>query len=381
MLAGRHIALKLGWIGLKLRSQADIVTKADLQSAREAERAFFAGRPEYKSLRAGTEELVSSLQRLLERSVRASVPRIQQYIALSSRDLEAELRALGGEAPADRGGRLHFALSILDAFNRAFDAQLDGGRGGGEVRWLAHACRGSRAASINFITSHYSLKPLNNGLDGMQRLRAVFERTLPATLAALPISTMFSLRNVHDVINAADGVQPHLLAPELGMRRLVKEGVRVLRAPVEEVVDKCHTALADIVQLAAADAVRSRPELGRYSALREAVEATAGATLESLREEARRVVLVSRNIARARIRSGDLTLTPHAGALLLSSSDAGGHGGGLHHCQRVPRSAGGGGGGTAGAGCARERSPGGGGGRQGGSAQVAAAAAAAAAAG
>jgi len=93
------------------------------------------------------------------------------------------------------------------------------------------------------------------------------------------------------VINAADGIQPHLLAPELGMRRLVREGVAVLRPPAEAVVDQVHTALSDIVASTVAEVVRNKPELGRYSALREAVEATAAAKLEEVREEGRRMVL------------------------------------------------------------------------------------------
>lgn len=143
VLEGRSLFLKLGWVGLRLRSQADIVAKANLQSSREAERAFFASRPEYRNLRTGTDELVSTLQKLLERAVRSAVPRIQHHISAASRSVEAELRALGGEAPQDRGGRLHTALSVLDAFQRSFEAHLEGGHGGGE------------------------------------RLRVIFERTLP----------------------------------------------------------------------------------------------------------------------------------------------------------------------------------------------------------
>jgi hypothetical protein len=46
-----------------------------------------------------------------------------------------------------------------------------------------------------------------------------------------------SLKSINEVINAADGIQPHLLAPELGVRRLVKDAVQMLRKPTDAVAD------------------------------------------------------------------------------------------------------------------------------------------------
>jgi hypothetical protein len=240
-------------VGVVNRSQADINSRTAMAAARESERRFFLSRPEYASLHTGVPELVTTLTRLLERSIRAAVPSIQSHIQTSIRSLEGELRSAGSELSPDRGGRLHTALSLLEAFDRSFEGMLKGGRGGGE------------------------------------RVRAVFERSLPQALQQLPFATMFSLRSVNECIQAADGFQPHLLAPELGMRRLIREGVSLLRSPAESIVDVVHSILGEIVSNAVADVAAKRPELGRFSALREALTATASAALESLREDARKM--------------------------------------------------------------------------------------------
>ena len=53
----------------------------------------------------------------------------------------------------------------------------------------------------------------------------------------LSAATALSLKSINEVINAADGIQPHLLAPELGVRRLVKDAVQMLRKPTDAVAD------------------------------------------------------------------------------------------------------------------------------------------------
>jgi GTPase SAR1 family protein len=254
VLEGRSLFLRHGWVGVVNRSQADINSRADIKAARDKERAFFKSRADYAHLATGTDVMVTQLSKQLEKAIRRAVPEIQAFIASSCRQLEAELRASGGDVPTDRGGRLHAVLTLLDAFDRAFEALLEGGRGGGE------------------------------------RVRAVFETALPASFKALPFNNVFSLRAVKDVIETADGIQPHLLAPELGMRRLIRDGVALLRAPASNVVDSVHAILCDAVEAALADVCKSHPELQRFTALRSALGSTANASLEKHREEARKTV-------------------------------------------------------------------------------------------
>jgi hypothetical protein len=256
VLEGKSLFLRHGWVGVVNRSQQDINTKADLQAARDKERAFFSSKPEYGHLKTGYAHLVETLSRLLERAIKRAVPDIQSHIARNSRALEQELRSLGAELPADRGGRLHTIMQLLDALDRSFQQLMEGGRGGGE------------------------------------RVRGIFDTALPSALRELPFHRVFGLTAVRDVIETADGLQPHLLAPELGMRRLIRDGVALLRAPSLAVVDAVHTALCDAVQTSLDDVAASHPEVTRYTTLRDAMLNTALASLAKCRDEARKTVTI-----------------------------------------------------------------------------------------
>jgi hypothetical protein len=52
VLEGRSLFLRHGWIGVVNRSQSDINAKADIRAARDKERSFFRGHPEYKHVRS-----------------------------------------------------------------------------------------------------------------------------------------------------------------------------------------------------------------------------------------------------------------------------------------------------------------------------------------
>ena len=129
--------------------------------------------------------MVAALSAQLERAIRAQIPRIAEHLERSARQLEAELRDLGGAAPSDRGGMLHALLHACDAFDRSYAALLEGGKGGGE------------------------------------RVRAVFDSQLAGSIRALPFAAAFALPAVKRTIESADGYQPHLIAPEAGIRRLI----------------------------------------------------------------------------------------------------------------------------------------------------------------
>ena len=243
LLEGKQLFLKHGWIGLVLRSQADINKKADIMFARKAEAAFFANHPHYggPGMRTGVDTLVQTLQKLLERRLRAAVPRINSTILSNVRACEGELRALGGDPPSDRGGRLHAVLTLVESVEKAFAAMLESGRGGERVRAVFER---SYPAAVN-------AQPFNSLLrcEGARRAGAVPSGALTendsfgggvvirCTDPTLMRRALCSLRGVNDIINSADGLQPHLLAPELGVRRLVRDAVQMLRKPTDAVAD------------------------------------------------------------------------------------------------------------------------------------------------
>ena len=68
-------------------------------------------------------------------------------------------------------------------------------------------------------------------LAGGERILQVFENRLTQNIKQLDFSKMLESGNVDKVISEADGYQPHLVAPEMGYRRLLQECLVLFKVP------------------------------------------------------------------------------------------------------------------------------------------------------
>ena len=78
----------------------------------------------------------------------------------------------------------------------------------------------------------------------------IFEEKLVNSLRALNIRDFYSPKNVKTVIDAADGYQPHLVAPEMGIRRLIELGLDRLHEPTMQCVRAVDRVLQTMVERA-----------------------------------------------------------------------------------------------------------------------------------
>jgi dynamin 1-like protein len=207
---------------------------------------------------------------------------------MSSNALEMELARLGPATPhfPDRGALVHEVLRGCDAYERDFADELDKGT-----------------------------SPSNDS-GGGEAIRNLFESVLLKNLNAVNLEAFYDPKRVRKVVDASDGFQPHLVAPEMGIRRLIELGLETLHEPVERCVAQVDAVLQSTMRkalrrhagdaektsfLAAALAPREKhhQELGsfrtstfassplrRYPRLREAVVAAAADALHRLRRDA-----------------------------------------------------------------------------------------------
>lgn len=215
VLEGRALCLEHGWCAVVNRSQFDIDSQTDMATARDNERRFFEEkRDAYAHVNTGTNTLVRMLVEILGQNVRRQVPKIQEAIESSARAMEDELARLGRALPSDRGALTHEVLLSCGAFEKDFAAALDSGMGGGES------------------------------------IRAIFEERLVGALRAIDLRAFYSPKNVKAVIDASDGYQPHLVAPEMGIRRLIELGLDALHDPVAQCVRAVDRVLQNMVERA-----------------------------------------------------------------------------------------------------------------------------------
>lgn len=66
---------------------------------------------------------------------------------------------------------------------------------------------------------------------------------LPKALKKLPFASHLSVQNVRKVVSQADGYQPHLIAPELGYRRLIESSLKFFTGPALASVETVSSML------------------------------------------------------------------------------------------------------------------------------------------
>lgn len=250
---GQAVRLKNGWIGVVNRGQADIVSGASMQSARARELEFFRSKPCYASLKnVGTSFLSARLSEHLVGAIKRALPTISAGISDGIAGLEKELEQLGGPVIEGRGGMVHLLLQLTRQFEEAFAQAVDGGKNGGE------------------------------------QILTVFEKRLGDNIGRLPFAKILEPSNVRRVVEEADGYQPHLIAPEMGYRRLLQECLALFAKPADTAVDETHAILRQIV--AATLDAPACSALSQYAHLRHAIARCAAGSLEGFKADARAMV-------------------------------------------------------------------------------------------
>jgi dynamin 1-like protein len=253
VLDGQSVRLKHGWIAVVNRGQKDINDNLSMEAARSNEMQFFQSNPAYAGCRnIGTDFLSNKLSTQLVRAIQQQLPVITSSIDNGIISVRKEVDAMGGQVIATRGGMIHLILQLCRQFEDAFTKAIDGGKGGGE------------------------------------RILQVFETRLTQSIKALSFAQLLESSNVDRVISEADGYQPHLVAPEMGYRRLLQECLILFKGPGDQAVEEVHAILRQIVGMVLNGQECS--QLQRYIVLKREIATVAAASLEKMKEEARDMV-------------------------------------------------------------------------------------------
>ena len=71
---------------------------------------------------------------------------------------------------------------------------------------------------------------MDGGKGGGEQILGVFEKRLTDNIEKLNFKQLLSPVNVKRIVEEADGYQPHLIAPEMGYRRLLMECLILFKA-------------------------------------------------------------------------------------------------------------------------------------------------------
>mmetsp|Transcript_35812 Transcript_35812/g.41776 ORF Transcript_35812/g.41776 Transcript_35812/m.41776 type:complete len:789 (+) Transcript_35812:42-2408(+) len=129
MLLGQDIPLRLGYVGVKGRSNQDIKDGISVKKGLDDERKFFASHPVYSTMQqgyTGTDALVQKLTQVLYTHIRTYLPDIYKEIVAKMSECEDRLKDLGTALPKDSGEKLHLLWQMTTSFCENFKNQIRG---------------------------------------------------------------------------------------------------------------------------------------------------------------------------------------------------------------------------------------------------------------
>lgn len=116
---------------------------------------------------------------------------------------------------------------------------------------------------------------LRDGAAQGARIVEAFEQRLDEAVEGVRLEVLFAPGAVKKMCTDADGTQPHLVAPEAGLRQLVAHAISQCLEPARECVWQAHAALVEAARHVAESSAPARRRPALYALLGEAAEVAA----------------------------------------------------------------------------------------------------------
>lgn len=129
VILGQEVQLKLGFVGVKNRSQEDINNLVRVEKALEEEREYFRRHEVYSTMPPGylgTEVLTKKLTEVLFTHIKNFLPEIIRETMLRIKDCDDRLRELGPSTPVDMKSKLQLLWNMVTDFCELFKNTIRG---------------------------------------------------------------------------------------------------------------------------------------------------------------------------------------------------------------------------------------------------------------
>ncbi|ORM40718.1 Vacuolar protein sorting-associated protein 1 [Babesia sp. Xinjiang] len=129
MLQNDEVPLRLGYTGVKNRSQKDIAEGVTIKQALELERQYFSEHKIYKQLKPslwGIPSLVEKLTKVLYRHISTVLPDLKAEITNRIKTVAGKLEALGESAPSGATERIHLLWQMTTDYCEVFGGIIKG---------------------------------------------------------------------------------------------------------------------------------------------------------------------------------------------------------------------------------------------------------------
>lgn len=137
MILNQEIHLRLGFVGIKNRSQEDINNKVKVSIALNKEEEYFRNHPVYRNIDPrylGTRALTKRLTEVLEKNINKHMQSILKEVNEKTRACEDIIKSLGQPLPKDGKEKIFLIWKILTEFAEQYKAAIKGKSKGNEER-------------------------------------------------------------------------------------------------------------------------------------------------------------------------------------------------------------------------------------------------------
>ena len=277
MLLGDEVGLRLGFVGVKMRGQAEIKADLGVREALENERRWFAEHPKYSRLpsgHTGTDTLIAKLTGILFRHIKAFLPFIKKEVAERRTKTKERLAQLGDGVPEGLAEQVQLIWGLItdycevlkNGIKGKFDRRLQSYSTGNAV--------GSNPASLGLFSGMFtgnSSAPINQQqLSSGAQIRAIFNSFL-ADLDSQPITSTMTDEDIDFAIKMHEGDSlPGFPSPDI-FEFLVLPHLKKIREPSSDCVQAIAGTLENVSLKVGSNVFKRFPKLGEAVA-----ELTAG---------------------------------------------------------------------------------------------------------
>jgi len=129
ILMNQEISLKLGYVAIKNRSQADLSNGMKVAEALIKEKEFFEKHPIYGTMPpgyCGTQSLVDKLTEIFFKKIKEHLPEIIKQMRLKIKEAEDELSLLGTPMPIDNIGKMNMIWNLFTEYCESYKNVIKG---------------------------------------------------------------------------------------------------------------------------------------------------------------------------------------------------------------------------------------------------------------
>jgi len=222
VLLNKVYPLKLGYIGVINRSQADIISKKKVASTSDSESKYFKSHPAYSDIadNCGTKFLSQTLNQLLMKHIKNQLPSLYSQINELLATKNTELLKYGSSLGVDLEEQQVTLFKLISRYMEEFNARLNG----------------------------TSKQLASDRLDGGSTLIAELIDEFPQKMLTLESVKDIPIERVETMIRVHGGLNSGMFFPESTFQALVKNEIEKMRKHALECIESAKQRLVEIHQ-------------------------------------------------------------------------------------------------------------------------------------